>query len=67
MTSTRFEHVTAAGGEVLQEPQDQFYGVRDGASRDPEGNMLRLHQVLARADRPLDTRARPRHPGCEPG
>lgn len=41
-----FEHVVAAGGEVLQEPQDQFYGVRDCAFRDPAGNMLRFNQRL---------------------
>ena len=33
-----------AGGEVLQEPIDQFYGVRDCAFRDPSGNMLRFSQ-----------------------
>ncbi len=32
--------------EVLQEPTDQFYGVRDCAFRDPAGNMLRFNQVL---------------------
>src|SRR5215204_1433198 len=39
-----FEHIRAAGGEVLQEPTDQFYGVRDCAFRDPSGNMLRFNQ-----------------------
>jgi len=39
-----FEHIRAAGGEVLQEPIDQFYGVRDCAFRDPSGNMLRFAQ-----------------------
>ncbi|MFJ7154503.1 VOC family protein [Streptomyces sp. NPDC101118] len=37
-----FERVRAAGGEVLQEPTDQPYGVRDCAFRDPAGNMIRL-------------------------
>jgi uncharacterized glyoxalase superfamily protein PhnB len=38
-----FEHVRASGAaEVLQEPADQFYGVRDCAFRDPAGNMLRF-------------------------
>lgn len=41
-----FDHVQAAGAEVLQEPQDQFYGVRDCAVRDPAGNMLRFTQPL---------------------
>ncbi|MFF9067805.1 VOC family protein [Streptomyces sp. NPDC014891] len=39
-----FEQVRAAGGEVLQEPVDQPYGVRDCAFRDPAGNMLRFTQ-----------------------
>ncbi|WP_017242411.1 VOC family protein [Streptomyces sp. SS] len=39
-----FETVRAAGGEVLQEPVDQPYGVRDCAFRDPAGNMVRFTQ-----------------------
>ncbi|MBY8882350.1 VOC family protein [Actinacidiphila acidipaludis] len=39
-----FEKIRAAGGEVLQEPMDQPYGVRDCAFRDPAGNMLRFGQ-----------------------
>ncbi|MFG3254826.1 VOC family protein [Streptomyces sp. NPDC048172] len=39
-----FEHIRAAGGDVLQEPTDQPYGVRDCAFRDPAGNMLRINQ-----------------------
>lgn len=39
-----FEQISAAGGEVLQEPTDQFYGVRDCAFRDPSGNMVRFSQ-----------------------
>ena len=39
-----FERIRAAGGEVLQEPFDQPYGVRDCAFRDPSGNMLRFSQ-----------------------
>ena len=34
----------AAGAEVLQEPVDQPWGVRDAAVRDPAGNMIRLEQ-----------------------
>lgn len=41
-----FERVSAAGGEVLQEPMDQPYGVRDCAFRDPAGNLLRFTQPL---------------------
>lgn len=40
-----FEKIRAAGAEVLQEPMDQPYGVRDCAFRDPSGNMIRLSQV----------------------
>ncbi|WP_369778459.1 VOC family protein [Streptomyces sp. R33] len=42
-----FERIRAAGGEVLQEPVDQPYGVRDCAFRDPAGNMLRFNQPRA--------------------
>jgi predicted enzyme related to lactoylglutathione lyase len=42
-----FEAIRAAGGEVLQEPMDQFYGVRDCAFRDPSGNELRISQPRA--------------------
>jgi uncharacterized glyoxalase superfamily protein PhnB len=41
-----FESLRAAGVEVLQEPIDQPYGVRDAAVRDPSGNHLRLSQPL---------------------
>lgn len=40
-----FERIRAAGGEVMQEPFDQPYGVRDCAFRDPAGNMLRFTQA----------------------
>jgi len=39
-----FERIRAADAEVLQEPIDQPYGVRDCAFRDPSGNMLRFSQ-----------------------
>ena len=39
-----FERIRAAGADVLQEPIDQPYGVRDCAFRDPSGNMLRFNQ-----------------------
>ena len=41
-----FEHVQATGAEVLQEPADQFYGVRDCAFRDPAGNLVRFKSPL---------------------
>ena len=40
-----FEKVRASGAEVLQEPADQFWGVRDCAFRDPSGNMIRISQA----------------------
>lgn len=39
-----FERLAAAGVEVVQEPADQPYGVRDAAVRDPAGNLLRINQ-----------------------
>jgi uncharacterized glyoxalase superfamily protein PhnB len=39
-----FETVRASGAEVMQEPIDQPYGVRDCAFRDPAGNMVRFSQ-----------------------
>ncbi|WP_112133633.1 VOC family protein [Glycomyces dulcitolivorans] len=39
-----FEKISSAGADVLQEPMDQPYGVRDCAFRDPAGNMLRFNQ-----------------------
>ncbi|MGI8868116.1 MAG: VOC family protein [Mycobacteriales bacterium] len=40
-----FEKVQASGAEVIQEPIDQPYGVRDCAFRDPAGNHVRFSQV----------------------
>ncbi|MER7212592.1 VOC family protein [Streptosporangium sp. NPDC000239] len=37
-----FEKIRVSGVEVLQEPIDQPYGVRDCAFRDPSGNMIRF-------------------------
>jgi predicted enzyme related to lactoylglutathione lyase len=39
-----FEHVCPAGAEVLQEPMDHGYGVRDCAFFDPSGNMVRFSE-----------------------
>ncbi|MDR3081581.1 MAG: VOC family protein [Streptomyces sp.] len=39
-----FEKIRATGADVLQEPMDQPYGVRDCAFRDPAGNMVRFAQ-----------------------
>jgi predicted enzyme related to lactoylglutathione lyase len=43
-----FERIRAAGAEVMQEPIDQPYGVRDCAFRDPSGNLLRFTQPHGR-------------------
>ncbi|MFC5065006.1 VOC family protein [Actinomycetospora atypica] len=40
-----FERVQATGADVVQEPADQPYGVRDCAFRDPAGNLIRINQV----------------------
>ncbi|NKY85076.1 VOC family protein [Nocardia veterana] len=40
-----FERLQANGAEVVQEPTDQPYGVRDCAFRDPSGNLLRIQQA----------------------
>lgn len=40
-----FEQLVERGAEVVQEPTDQPYGLRDCAFRDPAGNMIRLQQT----------------------
>jgi len=42
-----FETVRAAGAEIVQEPTEQFWGVRDFAVRDPAGNLVRIEQPPA--------------------
>ncbi|MCB0998065.1 MAG: VOC family protein [Acidimicrobiales bacterium] len=37
-----------ASAEVVQEPIDQDYGIRDCAVRDPAGNTIRIQQTPAR-------------------
>lgn len=39
-----FERLQAKGVEVVQEPIDQPYGVRDCAIRDPAGAMIRIQE-----------------------
>lgn len=41
-----FERLQANGAEVVQEPTEQAYGVRDCAFRDPAGNLIRIQQPL---------------------
>ena len=43
-----FERLRAAGVEILQEPIDQPYGIRDCGVRDPSGNHVRLSQQVGR-------------------
>lgn len=40
-----FERLVDSGADVVQEPMDQPYGVRDCAFRDPAGNLLRINQA----------------------
>ena len=39
-----FERLVARDVEVVQEPVDQPYGVRDCAVRDPAGNLVRIQE-----------------------
>jgi uncharacterized glyoxalase superfamily protein PhnB len=40
-----FERLQAASAEVMQEPTEQPYGLRDCAVRDPAGNMVRIQEL----------------------
>jgi predicted enzyme related to lactoylglutathione lyase len=40
-----FERVQASDAEVVQEPTEQPYGMRDCAFRDPAGNMVRIQEL----------------------
>ena len=40
-----FERLQASGIEVVQEPTEQPYGIRDCAVRDPAGNMIRIQEL----------------------
>ena len=40
-----FARLEAAGADVVQEPTDQDYGIRDAALRDPAGNLIRLQEI----------------------
>ena len=39
-----FARLEASGAEVVQEPAEQPYGVRDCAFRDPAGNLVRIQE-----------------------
>jgi uncharacterized glyoxalase superfamily protein PhnB len=40
-----FEQLQARDADVVQEPTDQPWGIRDCAVRDPAGNMIRIFEV----------------------
>ena len=40
-----FDLVQASGAEVVQEPTEQPYGIRDCAFRDPAGNLIRINET----------------------
>ncbi|MEO7431943.1 MAG: VOC family protein [Dokdonella sp.] len=40
-----FAKLQASGADVVQEPTEQPYGVRDCAFRDPAGNHVRINEV----------------------
>jgi catechol 2,3-dioxygenase-like lactoylglutathione lyase family enzyme len=40
-----FERLQASDADVVQEPTDQPYGVRDCAFRDPAGNLIRIQEL----------------------
>ena len=40
-----FERLQAGDAEVVQEPTDQPYGIRDCAFRDPAGNLIRIQEL----------------------
>jgi catechol 2,3-dioxygenase-like lactoylglutathione lyase family enzyme len=40
-----FAQLEASGADIVQEPIDQPYGVRDCAVRDPAGNLIRINEL----------------------
>jgi catechol 2,3-dioxygenase-like lactoylglutathione lyase family enzyme len=40
-----FDRLQAGDADVVQEPTDQPYGVRDCALRDPAGNLIRIQEL----------------------
>lgn len=40
-----FERLQAGDAEVVQEPTEQPYGIRDCAFRDPAGNLVRIQEL----------------------
>ena len=40
-----FDRLQSRGAEIVQEPTDQPYGIRDCSVRDPSGNLIRVQEV----------------------
>lgn len=40
-----FERIQAGAADVVQEPTEQPYGIRDCSIRDPSGNLIRIQQL----------------------
>jgi uncharacterized glyoxalase superfamily protein PhnB len=40
-----FERLQAGGADIVQEPIEQPYGIRDCAVRDPAGNLIRIQEL----------------------
>jgi uncharacterized glyoxalase superfamily protein PhnB len=40
-----FERLQGGEAEVVQEPIDQPYGIRDCSFRDPSGNLIRIQEL----------------------
>jgi catechol 2,3-dioxygenase-like lactoylglutathione lyase family enzyme len=45
MAKGTYASINLATNEVVQEPTDQPYGVRDCAFRDPAGNLVRIQEL----------------------
>ena len=43
--ASAFERLQASSADIVQEPTDQPYGVRDCAFRDPAGNLVRIQEL----------------------
>jgi len=46
-----FDHAKSSGAEILRAPEDQFYGDRTYAARDPEGHVWSFGQTVATVSR----------------
>jgi uncharacterized glyoxalase superfamily protein PhnB len=40
-----FERLEGSGAEIVQEPTEQPYGIRDCSIRDPAGNLIRMQEL----------------------